>query len=101
MVIIFQEYFYNIGSWPRFVNNTERSSIIDNIYCTNPLIFENIISLKPIFGDNKLINGKIWFDKVPKIPTLKRNWVNYNKEALCRGLRTIDWNILDDSVQGY
>jgi hypothetical protein len=39
--------------------------------------------------------------EIPEITTLKRCWVNYNKEPLCRGLRTMDWNITDDTVQGY
>jgi hypothetical protein len=48
----------NFPTWSRFVNNIERSSIIDHIYCMNPLTLENLNSTKPVFGDHLLIKGR-------------------------------------------
>jgi endonuclease/exonuclease/phosphatase family metal-dependent hydrolase len=91
----------NFPTWSRIVNNIERKSTIDHIYCTNPLMIENITSLKPVFGDHLLIACVIENEKSDPQHILRRCWVNYGKEALCDGLRMIDWNVKNDSVQGY
>ena len=90
----------NFPTWSRFVNNVERSSTIDHIYCTNPLTLENLNSTKPVFGDHLVIKGEIRFCKVPETTYLKRSWVKYSKEELCKRLSSMDWNITDDTVQG-
>jgi hypothetical protein len=41
-------------TWSRIVNGTERSSILDHVYVTNPTIINDIIRITPYFGDHKL-----------------------------------------------
>ena len=87
-------------TWSRIVNGQERSSILDHVYVTNPTKINDVNGINPYFGDHKLL----WFEylDVEIKPTIliKRNWSNYKKESLVRGLKGINWDLVSDTVQG-
>ena len=43
-------------TWSRVINNALVESTIDHIYVKDPMIVEEIHSIKPIFGDHLLIS---------------------------------------------
>jgi hypothetical protein len=40
-------------------------------------------------------------NKTSCVPQMRRCWIDYNKPALCNLLSNIDWEFMDDDVQGY
>ena len=76
--------------------------ILDHIYVKDPTVIKNIKALTPIFGDHQLIIFNVESQK-PCINALnkKRDWRFYSKELLNESLKTVDWNINIDTVQGF
>ena len=91
----------NFATWSRVINNVHRESIIDHIYCTNPVLVNTIYNIKPIFGDHLMIIFNYEGNKTSGPSQMRRCWIKYSKPALCNLLSNIDWNFVDDDVQGY
>ena len=43
------------NTWSRIVNNIFRESLLDHIYVNDPTICSDVTTLKPCFGDHKLV----------------------------------------------
>ena len=91
----------NFDTWSRIILNQKKSSCIDHIYIRNPSLISNLNSLIPPFGDHLMVSFTIKTEFEPPIKTYRRNWKNYNKEALNVKLSQTDWNIENEDVQGY
>jgi hypothetical protein len=92
----------NFPTWSRFVRDEYRESTLDHVYSNCPTSIINLHCVTPHFGDHKLIK----FDysctlKRETKTSLRRNWKGYSKEKLNTLLSSTDWDIIDDSVQGY
>ena len=89
------------ATWSRFYNGVQRSSIIDHIYCTDPLLEETLESFEPTFGDHIALLIKVNGDKKSLHCNQRRNWTSYTKEKLLNMLREVDWQIDYDDVQSF
>ena len=91
----------DFSTWSRCINNVHQESILDHIYCSNPVTINNLYNLKPIFGDHQMLIFNIIGHTAKQIPTIRRSWMNYTKANLCAKLAQVDWNINIDDVQGF
>ena len=91
----------NFPTWSRMVNNNLRESILDHIYVSNPLTVRDLKNSKPTFGDHLLVSFLYNCKCHSPVEIVKRSWVNYDKNKLADSLSKIDWNITDDTVQGF
>ena len=91
----------NFPTWSRVVNNVRRESIIDHIYAANPTEISSISTITPFFGDHLLVTFECGRSSKIDKKIYRRNWQHYDKLKLLSLLRNVDWNIEDDSVQGF
>ena len=91
----------NFATWSRIVNGMLRESTIDHIYVTNPCAHNSIGTICPYFGDHLLVF--INYDKLKSNnnTTYRRNWKKYEKGMLNTMLSEVNWDIQDDTVQGF
>ena len=91
----------NFATWSRMVNGMLRESTIDHIYVTNPCAHNSIGTICPYFGDHLLVF--INYDKLKSNnnTTYRRNWKKYEKGMLNTMLSEVNWDIQDDTVQGF
>ena len=55
----------------------------------------------PLFGDHRLIMFCINMPKVEIEPTLRRDRRNYPKDLLCNALKTVNWSMVIEDLQGF
>ena len=91
----------NFTTWTRTVGGVVRESIIDHIYSTNSTLASSLGCSKPCFGDHFLIHVEYCMEREASKPVYRRNWKNYSKENLINMLSEADWDIKDDTVQGF
>ena len=88
-------------TWTRTVGGAVRESSIDHIYSTNPAFITSISSFKPCFGDHFALTLNYCLEQEPNKQVYRRTWKQYSKESLLSMLSEVDWNIEDDTVQGF
>ena len=88
-------------TWTRTVGGAVRESSIDHVYSTNPAYLSSVSSFKPCFGDHFAITLNYSIVKEPNKFVYRRTWKHYSKERLIYMLSAEDWDIMDDTVQGY
>ena len=64
-------------TWSRVINNSLVESTIDHIYVKDPMIVEEIHSIKPIFGDHLLISITVGWGGGAKVESINRDWRKY------------------------
>ena len=89
----------NFDTWTRTINGIKRSSILDHIYTTNPLLINNIMPIITEIGDHVLVTFKINFKRALENIIWKRDWRNYNKNLLMEKLNNCDFNTNLNCVQ--
>jgi hypothetical protein len=87
-------------TWSRSVNGILRESILDHVYVSDPTSVLNLSSLKPHFGDHRMVYFDVFNGKTEIKSQIKRNWMHYTKESLLHSLSQEDWNLQSDNVQG-
>jgi hypothetical protein len=92
----------NFPTWSRFVRDVNRESILDHVYTNCPTSISNLHSVAQHFGDHLLAKfDHLCSNKTIESTCYRRNWKGYSKEKLYGLLASINWDISDDSVQGY
>ena len=92
----------NFPTWSRFIREVHRESILDHVYTNCPTSIVNLHSVAPHFGDHMLIKfDHSCSNKTVESKSFRRNWKGYSKEKACLMLSSINWDITDDSVQGF
>ena len=88
-------------TWSRYINNIQKTSILDHVYVNNLSIVNNCGSITPTFGDHLLIILELTLVR----PTIKnitrRNWRNYSKQILVNALNPDMFEIDCIDVQQY
>ncbi len=95
------EQLVNSTTWTRTVGGIVRESTIDHIYSTNLVLLSAVTYSKPCFGDHYMIHIDYGMEQEASKQVIRRNWKHYSKERLNALLAEVDWNITDDSVQGF
>ena len=88
-------------TWSRYINNIQKTSILDHVYVNNLSIVNHCGSITPTFGDHLLIILELTLVR----PTIKniahRNWRNYSKQILVNALNPDMFEIDCIDVQQY
>jgi hypothetical protein len=95
------EQLVNFTTWTRTIGEIVRESTIDHFYSTKLTLLSTVSYSKPCFGDHFIINIDYCMEREASKPVVRRNWKHYSKEGFNALLAEVDWNIKDDSVQGY
>ena len=89
----------NEPTWQRVINNSQKQSILDHLYVTDPNHINDVKYYVPLIGDHKLISFDI-SENCKAVNTLtRRNWKSYSKQKLLHYLALENFNIETDSVQ--
>jgi hypothetical protein len=92
----------NFPTWSRFIRDVHRESILNHVYTNCPTSISNLHSAAPHFGDHMLIKFiHSCSNKTVESKCYRRKWKEYSKEKACALLSSINWDISDDSVQGF
>ena len=89
----------NFPTWQRTVNNSNRESILDHIYVTNPLIIKSIRHLKPLMGDHLILLVELNVILTPPKIVKKRDWRKYTKDILLTHLSRANFDLTSNSSQ--
>ena len=88
-------------TWQRCINGQFKSSTIDHVYCNDSTLISNLHSVSPFIGDHLIITFCINEKLKLTEPSWRRNWKNYNTEALNDKLAQETWTFEADSLQDY
>ena len=88
-------------TWSRYINNIQKTSILDHVYVNNLTLVNNCSSVTPNFGDHLLIILELTLVR----PTIKnitrRSWRNYSKQNLINAFNEVVLEIDCIDVQQY
>ena len=69
-------------TWSRIVGLTEKKSVLDHVYVTDPSVISELEHIKPCFGDHELLTMKFNAQPFEQLTYWRRDWRKYIEKCL-------------------